>query len=88
MGEYQKGYNAGRRRAKLDHANAELRAIKEQFEREVFLAVLPELIRAPWQVNGEAWKNMQQFVNGARKFARLSVATFSFPLPPPEDEDA
>jgi len=83
---YTKGYAAGcRRSARFERAET-VSAMREEFERQVFLAVLPELLARPWQVNGEAWKSMEQFVDGAAKFARKSSAKFAFtpfPLPTP-----
>jgi hypothetical protein len=58
---YAKGYAAGTKRTDRD------------FERAVFLAVLPELIRKPWLTGEKTWTTMDQFVRGAADFAAKSV---------------
>lgn len=57
------------------------------------MAVPPELIRSPWLTGDEAWKTMDQFIDGARSFAIKSSAKFLFipapaPLPPEQPESS
>lgn len=79
---YARGYAAGRRTARAKNEQRVIQAMREQFEREVFLAVLPELVRAPWQTEGQRWSKMEQFITGARKFATLAGDRFNFTPPP------
>jgi hypothetical protein len=62
---YSRGYEAGRKRLAREYSSELASAEREEFRRHVFLAALPELIRAPWETGGVPWTDMQQFVDGA-----------------------
>lgn len=70
---YAKGYGAGKRYAdhQIDQALKDWR--EEQFKQQVFLAILPELVRRPWKTGEKSWSSMDEFVSGAWKFANLAV---------------
>lgn len=83
---YAKGYQAGMRRKKREDSRAVALAMREEFERQVFLVVLPELIRAPWKTGEKTWTTMDQFIGGAHDFAAKASKRFPF-TPPPVEED-
>ena len=75
---YSKGYAAGMRRIEREFSNALSEHRRSEFQRQVFLAILPELVRSPWQVNGKTWDTIPQFVDGAWKFAECAAKKTSF----------
>lgn len=84
---YARGYAAGRRHALEKGESAARNAKREEFKRQVFLAVLPQLLDKPWQINGVQWKNKDEFIKGAYGFAEKSADSFLFMLTP-EDRAA
>lgn len=82
---YSKGYAAGQRRVRAGDEQ-QLRAfMQEEFERQVFVTILPQLVSQPWQTGSKRWTSMEEFIDGARKFARLSAKQFHFRLPPTDN---
>lgn len=72
--DYQKGYAAGRRREQRSRSTELGKWRTEQFKQSVFLAILPELVRAPWRTGEKRWNTITEFVNGAWNFADKAVA--------------
>lgn len=69
---YAQGYAAGQRRVVREGARENMAAQREQFRRDVFLAILPELVRSPWRTGEKTWATMEQFIDGAWNFADLA----------------
>lgn len=74
---YAKGYAAGRKKQARDaDENARIAARYkeiEAFRRAVFLAALPEIIKAPWQTNGKTQTTADEMVRTAASFADEAV---------------
>lgn len=71
---YSKGYAAGRKKTEAEMADVRAALDEEyrrdrDFRRAVFLAVLPEIIRAPWQTDGKRHTTAMQMVDMAVTFA-------------------
>lgn len=71
---YSRGYQAGRKRQEADHER-DMRRAREQARFDAFYcAALSALIQCNgWTTGGKAWKSMEDFVDGAKDFARLSL---------------
>lgn len=54
---YSKGYAAGQRRAKREHAAEVMDAVREDFIQRMMIAIAPQIIASPWgkTVDGK-WK--------------------------------
>ena len=70
---YNRGYAVGRKKAQYDRVR-ELEAHRRaEFERQVFLAVLPVLVRTDtWSTGGKKWSSINDYVSGAWDFARTA----------------
>ena len=78
-----RGYQAGLRRKKREDSRAIALAMREEFERQVFIAVLPQLLSAPWRTGKKTWTTIDEFVSGARDFATKASKRFPFTPPSP-----
>ena len=85
--EYAKGYAAGRRRAARDDVQMRETIQRAEFRRQVFLAILPELVRDPWQTGTKRWTTQNEFINGAVDFANAAASRFTFPQMPHREVD-
>jgi hypothetical protein len=82
---YSKGYAARIRRVDKRNAASMRAFMREEFERQVFVAILPELVARPWRTGEKNWTTMDQFIGGAREFASKAATQFNFPLPPSDE---
>lgn len=85
---YARGYQAGLRRKKREDSRAIALAMREEFERQVFIAVLPQLLSQPWRTGDKTWTKMEDFISGAQDFATKASKRFPFTPPPVEIDHA
>lgn len=75
---YSKGYAAGQKRADREYSRALHDHRREEFKRDVFLAVLPQLMAAPWRNGDQPWSTREQFIKGAWGFAEEAAKGTTF----------